>query len=238
MESPELEAVVEAILFASGEPVTVERIASVLAVEPETITETAQRLADRLSYERRGVRLLRLDNSLQLCSAPEYSDYIRTALETRKPPQLTQTALEVLAIVAYFQPVTRAYIEKVRGVDSSYTVGVLQERGLIEQCGELDAPGRPKLFRTTKTFLRTFGISTLAELPELPEIQGDEEQAKLQEAIDAIQRAAEAEKEAAGEAEQPDEQTAEAESAAADIIATAAENAGAEPGSGEETTSR
>ena len=129
---------------------------------------------------------------LQLCSAPEYADYIRAALETRKPPKLSQAALEVLSVVAYFQPVTRAYIESVRGVDSSYTVSVLEERGLIEPCGHLDAPGRPTIFRTTPTFLRTFGLSSLQELPELPE-EGEEseDQIKLQSSIDALSKAAE-----------------------------------------------
>lgn len=187
MEIRDIEASMEAILFASGEAVSVERLAAVLAVPPELIADTATHLADKLSYDRRGIRLIKLDNSLQLCSAPEYGDIVRSALETRKPPQLTQTALEVLAIVAYFQPVTRAYIEQVRGVDSSYTVGVLQERGLIEPCGKLDAPGRPRLYRTTKAFLRVFGISSLSELPELPEAAGDEEgQLKIQNAIDML----------------------------------------------------
>lgn len=187
MEIRDIESSLEAILFASGEAVSVERLAAVLAVPPELITDTATHLADKLSYDRRGIRLIKLDNALQLCSAPEYGDIVRSALETRKPPQLTQTALEVLAIVAYFQPVTRAYIEQVRGVDSSYTVGVLQERGFIEPCGHLDAPGRPRLYRTTNTFLRVFGLSSLTELPELPEAVGDEEgQLRIQNAIDML----------------------------------------------------
>jgi len=189
MELCEIEGAIEGILFASGEPVSIDRIAAVLAVDTETITDIAVRMADRLSMERRGIRLVRMENSLQLCSAPEYSDCIRAALETRKPPQLTQTALEVLAIVAYFQPVTRAYIEQVRGVDSSYTVSVLAERGLIEAAGHLDAPGRPTLFRTTKNFLRTFGISSVEELPELPAAAEDGEQQKIAETIKALTEA-------------------------------------------------
>ena len=169
MELRELKGAIEGILFASGEPVRIDRLAAVLAAEPELISDAAASIADELSYNGRGIRLVRLDNMLQLCSAPEYADYIRAPLETRKPPKLTQAALEVLSVVAYFQPVTRAYIESVRGVDSSYTVSVLEERGLIESCGHLDAPGRPTLFRTTPNFLRTFGLSSLQELPELPE---------------------------------------------------------------------
>ena len=125
MEIRDIEGALEGILFASGEPVAINRIAGVLAVDTEIIVDVATRLADKYSFERRGIRLIRIDDSLQLCSSPEYADYIRMALETRKPPQLTQPALEVLAVVAYFQPVTRAYIDQVRGVDSAYTVSIL-----------------------------------------------------------------------------------------------------------------
>ena len=187
MEINELEGAIEGILFASGEAVSAKRIAAVLAVDEELVFDAAAHLADRLLYDRRGIRLVRLDKKLQLCSAPEYSDVIRQALETRKPPKLTAVALEVLGIVAYFQPVTRAYIDDIRGTDSSYTVGVLAERGLIEPCGTLDAPGRPVLFRTTDGFLRTFGLSSLEELPELPQKGADDaEQIKLQESISAL----------------------------------------------------
>lgn len=189
MEIRDIEGAIEGILFASGEPVQAERIAAVLGVDCQLVLDTAARMADRYGFERRGIRLIRLNNSLQLCSAPEYAGYIRLALETRKPPQLTQPALEVLAIVAYFQPVTRTYIEQVRGVDSAYTVNLLQERGLIEQCGRLAVPGRPALFRTTDAFLRTFCIETIDELPPLPEESGEEDdgQMKLIQAINALQ---------------------------------------------------
>ena len=187
MEIRDIEGALEGILFAAGEPVSVERIAGVLAVDKDLVLDVAARLADKFSFERRGIRLVKFDNLLQLCSAPEYADYIRMALETRKPPQLTQPALEVLAIVAYFQPVTRAYIDQVRGVDSSYTVSILNDRGLIEPCGRLAVPGRPVLYRTTNAFLRTFGVESIAELPELPEINSDEEeQIKIQSAINAL----------------------------------------------------
>ena len=179
MEIRDLEGIIEGVLFASGEPVAIQRLSAVLGVPEDVVTDTAARIADRLAFERRGIRLVRLDDTLQLCSAPEYSDYIRIALETRKPPKLTQTALEVLAIVAYFQPVTRAFIEQVRGIDSSYTVGVLVDRELIEPCGHADAPGRPVMFRTTKNFLRTLGISSLEELPELPSQELSEENGQI-----------------------------------------------------------
>ncbi len=102
-----------------------------------------------------------------MCSAPEQADYVRKVLESRKPARLSQPALEVLSIIAYFQPVTRAYIEQIRGVDSSYTVGLLLERNLICEAGRLNVPGRPMQFRTTKTFLRSFGLTKLDDLPEL-----------------------------------------------------------------------
>jgi len=168
MELKELEAVIEGILFAAGDPVGVERICMALEQDRETVEAVCQRIADRYSYERRGIRVVRMDTSWQMCSAPEHADTIRKVFETRKPAKLSQPALEVLATVAYFQPVTRAYIDQVRGVDSSYTMNLLQERDLVEECGRLAVPGRPIQYRTTKTFLRTFGLTSLSELPELP----------------------------------------------------------------------
>ncbi|SHH50975.1 segregation and condensation protein B [Sporobacter termitidis DSM 10068] len=169
MEIRDIESIIEGILFASGEPVGIGRIATCLGIDETIVSDAAVKLRDRYVFERRGIRLVFLDKAIQLCSAPEYADYIRLTLETRKQPQLSQQALEVLGIIAYFQPVTKLYVEQVRGVDSSYTVGLLQERGLIETCGRLAVPGRPLLFRTTPSFLRTFGITSLDELPELPD---------------------------------------------------------------------
>ena len=172
LDSQDVERAIESILFVSGEPVKLSRLAAVLGVTEEEADEAADRLRDWYSFERRGIRLAKLDDSLQLCSSPEFAEYIRHALETRKLPQLSAPALEVLAITAYFQPVTRAYIEQIRGVDSVYTVGLLVERGLIESCGRLAAPGRPLLYRTTYAFLRTFGLESLKDLPELPQYEG------------------------------------------------------------------
>jgi len=180
MELKELESVIEGILFAAGDPVGVERICLTLEQDKETVDAVCQRLADRYSYERRGIRLVHLDNSWQMCSAPEHADLIRKTFESRKPAKLSQPALEVLATVAYFQPVTRAYVDQVRGVDSSYTMNLLQERDLIEECGRLAVPGRPIQYRTTKTFLRTFGLSALAELPELPNTSQEDGQITLE----------------------------------------------------------
>ena len=168
MELKELQSALEGVLFAAGEPVSVERLCLGLEVDRPTLDAVAQRLMDQYSYDRRGIRLVRLDGSYQLCSAPEYADAIRSTLESRKPARLSQPALEVLAIIAYYQPVTRAYVDQVRGVDSAYTMGLLLERELIEEAGRLSVPGRPMQFRTTKNFLRSFGMSSLEELPELP----------------------------------------------------------------------
>jgi segregation and condensation protein B len=181
----ELDAILESILFAAGDPVTLERLAAVTGAEEEEILAAALRLRDGYAYERRGVRLLQLEDSLQLCSAPENGEYVRRALETRKPPKLSAAAMEVLTLVAYFQPVTRTYIEQIRGVDSSYTVGLLTERELIEPCGRLDVPGRPVLYRTTPGFLRAFGLKSLEELPELEELPGALEPPEAAEKVDS-----------------------------------------------------
>lgn len=168
VETKDLEAAVEAILFASGEPVHIERICLALGVGRPEAEKALQRLGDACAFERRGVRVVRLEDAWQLCSAPEYAPCIRRALEMRKAPRLSPPALEVLSVIAYYQPVTRAYVDQVRGVDSSYTMGLLLERELIEEAGRLAVPGRPMQFRTTKNFLRSFGLSSLDELPELP----------------------------------------------------------------------
>ncbi len=189
MDIKETEAAVEAILFASGEPVPVEKIAAVLGTGEDEIYSAAERLADEYSVNRRGIRLLRLENRLQMTSSPEFAGEVVRALEQRRPPRLSPAALETLAIVAYYQPVTRAYIEQVRGVDSSYTVGVLADKGLIEPCGKLEVPGRPTLFKTGDGFLRTMGISSLDELPPLPDLTSDEGIIALQNTIDAMKNA-------------------------------------------------
>ena len=180
MELKDIESAIEGILFAAGEPVGVERICLSLEIDRATVDAVAQRLADYYSYERRGIRLVKLDAAYQLCSAPEHAGVVRKTLETRKPAQLSQPALEVLAIIAYFQPVTRAYIDQIRGVDSSYTVSLLTERSLIEECGRLAVPGRPIQYRTTKDFLRCFGLSSLDDLPELPNSTPEDGQLTLE----------------------------------------------------------
>ena len=173
MEMKEIESAVEGILFASGEPVAVDRICVALDMDRPTVELVLQRLQDYYSYERRGIRLLKMEDSYQLCSAPEYGDQIRKAFEIRKPAKLSQPALEVLTIIAYYQPTTRAYVDQIRGVDSSYTVGLLLDRHLIEECGRLQVPGRPRLYRTTQSFLRAFHLNSLEDLPQMPGLEAD-----------------------------------------------------------------
>lgn len=172
-EMKEIEAAVEGILFASGEPVHIDRICLAAELDRPTAELVLQKLMDYYSFERRGMRLLRLEDSWQLCSAPEYADVIRRAFEIRKPAKLSQPALEVLTIIAYYQPTTRAYVDQIRGVDSAYTISLLLDRKLIEECGRLQVPGRPRLYRTTKQFLRAFHLTSLDDLPELPDLGGE-----------------------------------------------------------------
>ncbi len=171
LDIKEIEAAMEGILFASGEPVSIERICMATELDRPTAEQVLRRLGDYYAYERRGIRLVQMDESYQLCSSPDYADTIRRAFEIRKSAKLSQPALEVLTIIAYYQPTTRAYVDQVRGVDSSYTMSLLLERGMIEECGRLQVPGRPHLYRTTKKFLRDFHLSSLEELPELPGLE-------------------------------------------------------------------
>ena len=173
MEMKEIESAIEGILFASGEPVHVDRICVALELDRPTAEQVLQKLMDYYSSERRGIRLLHIEDSWQLCSAPDYAEYIRRAFEIRKPAKLSQPALEVLTIIAYYQPTTRAFVDQIRGVDSAYTMGLLQERKLIEECGRLQVPGRPHLYRTTKQFLRAFHLTSLEDLPEMPDLGGE-----------------------------------------------------------------
>jgi len=166
-------AAIEAILFASGEPVSLDRLALALEMMKEDIEKLAVSLEARLDMEDSGIRLVRIGDKLQLVSKSEFADQICSALETRKPPALSAQAMETLSVVAYRQPVTKAYIEQVRGVESSYTVNSLAEKGFIEPCGRLEAPGRPVLYKTTDMFLRVFGLASLLDLPPLGEELAD-----------------------------------------------------------------
>lgn len=175
----ELETRLEAVLFASGDALSVDRLAEAFGVSREIIYEAAETLANQYDFDRRGIMLVRMENKLQLASRPDYAEDIRRVTESRRPPSLGPAALEVLTIVAYRQPVTRAFIEQLRGVDSGATVSSLADKGLIEEAGRLDVPGRPILYRTTDAFLRAFSISSLTDLPPLPALQTENEQLTL-----------------------------------------------------------
>ena len=170
MEQTELQRAIEAILFAAGERVEVSRLAMALEVDPKQIVAATDAIMDSLAFERRGIRILKLDNGYQMVSSGEMADYVTKALETRKPPKLSASQLETLTIVAYYQPATKAMVEQIRGVDSSYSVAALLNKKLIEEAGRLNVPGRPILYKTTPDFLRTFGISSLDELPSIDKV--------------------------------------------------------------------
>ena len=170
MEQTELQRAIEAILFAAGECVEISRLALALETDESEIGAAVNSLADELAFNRRGIRILRLEKGYQMVSSGEMSDYITRALETRKPPKLSSSQLETLTIVAYYQPATKAMVEQIRGVDSSYSVSALMNKKLIEEAGRLNVPGRPIQYRTTPDFLRTFGLSSLEELPPIEKI--------------------------------------------------------------------
>ena len=170
MDREELQRAIEAILFAAGERVEASRLAMALATDVHEIMDAANDLANRYAYERRGIRILRLEKGYQMVSSGEMADYVTKALETRKPPKLSSSQLEALTIVAYYQPVTKAMVEQIRGVDSSYSISALLNKKLIEEAGRLNVPGRPIQYRTTDAFLRTFGLSSLEELPPIEKI--------------------------------------------------------------------
>ena len=171
----DLEAALEGILFAAGEPIHIDRICSSLEINRSTAEKLLGKLHDYYAFERRGIRLIHMENDWQLCTAPEYAAVIRRTFEIRKSAKLSQPALEALTIIAYYQPTTRAYVDQIRGVDSSYTMSLLLNRDLIEECGRLQVPGRPRLYRTTKQFLRAFHLDSLEDLPELTELSEEED---------------------------------------------------------------
>ncbi len=170
MERSELQRILEAILFAAGEPVEIARLSAVLEIDENEVEAAAEALSDEMSFNRRGIRIIRLENAFQMVSSGEMADYITKALETRKPPKLSASQLESLTIIAYYQPATKAMVEQIRGVDSSYSISALLNKKLIEDAGRLNVPGRPILYRTTADFLRTFGLTSLEELPPIDKV--------------------------------------------------------------------
>ena len=170
MEQTELQRAIEAILFAAGERIDVSRLAAVLETDEADIIRAADALADSFAYDRRGIRILKLEKGYQMVSSGEMADYVTKAMETRKPPKLSSSQLETLTIIAYYQPATKAMVEQIRGVDSAYSVAALMNKKLIEEAGRLNVPGRPIQYKTTPDFLRTFGIGSLEELPPIEKV--------------------------------------------------------------------
>ena len=170
MEQIELQRAIEAVLFAAGERVELSRLSQCLEADPKDVEEAANALADELAFNRRGIRILRLEKGYQMVSSGEMVEFVTRCLETRKPPKLSSSQLEALTIIAYYQPATKAVVEQIRGVDSAYSITALLNKKLIEEAGRMNVPGRPILYRTTPNFLRTFGLSSLEELPPIEKV--------------------------------------------------------------------
>ncbi len=165
-------SIVEAILFASGEPIETGRIAAAAGIEPDMVFKIIQLLNDRFEKDGSSMQVIKLSDSYQLCVKAEYIDYIRAAMETKKAAPLSPAAMEVLTIIAYNQPVTKGFVEHIRGIDSSSVVNSLVEKNLLEEAGRLDVPGRPIAYRTTSTFLRCFQLGSIDDLPAIPNNDG------------------------------------------------------------------
>ena len=174
MSELNIKAAIEAILFANGSSVETKRIAQAIEITEEQAEEHISALIDDYNSANRGITIIKLDNAYQMVSCKEYAPQIRTVMELRRNTPLSQAALEVLAVVAYNQPVTKAFVEQVRGVDCSGVIGSLTAKGLVEEKGRLELPGRPLLYGTTENFLRCFNINSLEELPPLPETENEE----------------------------------------------------------------
>ncbi len=171
MNNKKIISALEAVLYASGDPISIDRLTQVFEVKPEQVEKAAEQLKLKLESSDSGIELLRLDNAYQLATKTEFADYIKKAFDLKRRTPLSNAAFEVLSVIAYNQPVTRAFVEQVRGVDCSGVITTLVEKELIEERGRLELPGRPLLYGTTKNFLRCFGLSDLSDLPPLPKDQ-------------------------------------------------------------------
>ena len=183
MELQEIYAAIEAILFTMGEAVEVERIAAAIEHDKETTRKLVRNMMDRYNAQDRGIRIIELEDSFQLCSKTEYYDVLIRIAKQPKKHSLTDVQLEVLSIAAYKQPITRAEIEKIRGVNSDHALNKLVEYGLVQEIGRLNAPGRPALFGTTEDFLRNFGVSSIEDLPSLSATEIADFEAEAEEEI-------------------------------------------------------
>ena len=176
MEKEEIFGAIEAILFTSGSPVEIDRIVRALELDTATVTACIDELIKEYSLPTKGVRIIRLNKSVQMTTDKQYGNIVRKIMDMKKNTPLSQAAMEVLAVVAYNQPVTKAFVEQVRGVDCSGVIGSLCQKGLIEEKGRLELPGRPLLYGTTEHFLRCFSIENLEGLPKLPEKEEKEQE--------------------------------------------------------------
>lgn len=167
MDITQVGSAIEAMLFASGEPVSAERLAESLETDKHTVQKIISLLMEKMDSDSFGITIVKLDNTYQMVTKKKYAKYVRNVLETRRNLPLSNASMETLSIIAYNQPVTRGYIEKVRGVDSSGTVSLLEAKGLIEERGRLDIPGRPIVYGTTLNFLRCFGLKSIKDLPSI-----------------------------------------------------------------------
>lgn len=185
MKIKEMVSALEAVLFAGGEPVEAARLCEVFEIDDETLSKVATLLNNKLEDSQSGITLLHLSDSYQLASRKDYAEYVKKAFDIRRKAPLSQAALEVLAVIAYNQPVTKAFVEQVRGVDCSGVVSTLVEKELIVEKGRLELPGRPLLYGTTNTFLRAFSLSSLKDLPPLPqELETGTEQMTIDDVLD------------------------------------------------------
>lgn len=174
MNRIEMKAVLESILFTMGEPVEVDRLATVLEIDKKETKELLLEMKEEYDTGSRGISLIELEESFQMCTKPEMYEYLIKIAKTPRKYILTDTILETLSIIAYKQPITRAEIERVRGVSCDHAVSRLLEFGLIQEVGRMDAPGKPLLFGTTEEFLRSFGVKSIEELPVLTDVQIEE----------------------------------------------------------------
>ena len=182
MEIKKIQGAIEAILFSSGDPVEEDKIAEILNLDKPTVSKILKNLTDKFSVEDSGIKIIKLDDSYQMCSNSKYGEYVKKILDIRRNTPLSQASLEVLAIIAYNQPVTKAFIEQIRGVDCSGVLGSLTVKGLIEERGRLELPGRPLIYGTTPNFLRCLNISSLSELPNPPKEQLDDKISEFEDA--------------------------------------------------------
>ena len=184
MEWPTYERRIEAIIFAAGEPIEIAKISAALDIEGNIVKHCIDAIRERYAKEKSPLDIAWLGDAVQMCTLPEYAEYIRAALALRRSVPLSGAALEVLATIAYNQPVTRSFIEQVRGVDCSGMVRSLVEKGLVEESGRLQIPGKPIAYRTTQVFLRSFGLDSLEQLPDLPSAEEEQPDPDAQQEIE------------------------------------------------------